>query len=162
MSIVYLSLGSNLGDSYQIAQQALLKINDIPKTSILKTSSFYRSKPLGPQDQADFLNAVIQIQTELSPQDLLIQLQMIEHELGRVRKAVRFGPRTLDLDILLFDEHCLETDHLTIPHYDLHRREFVLYPLFEIKPNLIIPKKGALKDLIKKIPKNHLKKWSEK
>lgn len=160
MSIAYLALGSNLGDSYQTAQQALQQIAALPKTQLLSCSSFYRSKPLGPQDQNDFLNAVLKIETALSPFELLQALQKIEIEFGRERKQARFGPRTLDLDILLFDDLMLNTETLTLPHYDMMRREFVLYPLYEIAPDLIFPSGQSLKTHLKAIPKNQLKPWN--
>lgn len=162
MSIAYIAIGSNLGDSHTTVQNALQEIQHSSGITLLATSSFYRSKPLGPQDQNDFLNAVIKVETKLFPLELLKQLQAIEIKFGRIRKKERFGPRTLDLDILLFDEACLKTEILTLPHYDLHRREFVLYPLFEIEPTLNLPKHGSLKTLIMSVSKNGLEKWIKK
>lgn len=159
MAIVYVALGANLGDPLQQAENAIAAIEQIPQTSVIKISPFYRSKPLGPQDQPDYLNAVIKIITELSPLALLKALQTIELNLGRVRKANRWGPRTLDLDILLYDSHEIHSEELTIPHYDMYNREFVLYPLFDIAPDLILPNQVPLKILINKVPINNMTFW---
>lgn len=159
MAIVYVALGANLGDPLQQAENAIAAIEQIPQTSVIKISPFYRSKPLGPQDQPDYLNAVIKIITELSPLALLKALQTIELNLGRVRKANRWGPRTLDLDILLYDNQVIQSEELTIPHYDMYNREFVLYPLFDIAPDLILPNQVPLKILINKVPINNMMFW---
>ncbi|WP_276898628.1 2-amino-4-hydroxy-6-hydroxymethyldihydropteridine diphosphokinase [Frischella perrara] len=159
MAIVYVALGANLGDPLQQAENAIAAIEQIPQTSVIKISPFYRSKPLGPQDQPDYLNAVIKIITELSPLALLKALQTIELNLGRVRKANRWGPRTLDLDILLYDNQVIQSEELTIPHYDMYNREFVLYPLFDIAPDLILPNQVPLKILINKVPINNMTFW---
>lgn len=159
MAIVYVALGANLGDPLQQAENAIAVIEQIPQTSVIKISPFYRSKPLGPQDQPDYLNAVIKIITELSPLALLKALQTIELNLGRVRKANRWGPRTLDLDILLYDNQVIQSEELTIPHYDMYNREFVLYPLFDIAPDLILPNQVPLKILINKVPINNMMFW---
>lgn len=159
MAIVYVALGANLGDPLQQAENAIAVIEQIPQTSVIKISPFYRSKPLGPQDQPDYLNAVIKIITELSPLALLKALQTIELNLGRVRKANRWGPRTLDLDILLYDNQVIQSEELTIPHYDMYNREFVLYPLFDIAPDLILPNQVPLKILINKVPINNMTFW---
>lgn len=159
MAIVYVALGANLGDPLQQAENAIAAIEQIPQTSVIKISPFYRSKPLGPQDQPDYLNAVIKIITELSPLALLKALQTIELNLGRVRKANRWGPRTLDLDILLYDNQVIQSEELTIPHYDMYNREFVLYPLFDIAPDLILPNQVPLKILINKVPINNMTLW---
>lgn len=159
MAIVYVALGANLGDPLQQAENAIAAIEQIPQTSVIKISPFYRSKPLGPQDQPDYLNAVIKIISELSPLALLKALQTIELNLGRVRKANRWGPRTLDLDILLYDNQVIQSEELTIPHYDMYNREFVLYPLFDIAPDLILPNQVPLKILINKVPINNMTLW---
>jgi 2-amino-4-hydroxy-6-hydroxymethyldihydropteridine diphosphokinase len=136
---VYIGLGSNLGKSQAQLLSALMAIREIADTQVTKVSSFYRSSPMGPKDQPDYLNAVAQISTGLAPQALLTALQKIENQHGRERKGERWGPRTLDLDILLFGKQKIQTDTLTIPHIGIANREFVLVPLFEIVPNLIMP-----------------------
>ena len=100
---------------------------------------FYRTPPLGPQDQPDYLNAAIALETALSAEALLDNTQRIELQQGRVRKEERWGPRTLDLDIMLFGDAQIHTERLTVPHYDMKRRGFMLWPLFEIAPDLTFP-----------------------
>ncbi|WP_392563356.1 2-amino-4-hydroxy-6-hydroxymethyldihydropteridine diphosphokinase [Orbus wheelerorum] len=160
MSVVFIALGANLGDPLKQAQDAIEAVNQLQLSEVIKTSPFYRSKPLGPQDQPDYLNAVIKIMTELSPIELLHALQEIEKNLGRVRKANRWGPRTLDLDILLYDNLQMSSEQLTIPHYDMKSREFVLYPLYDLEPQLVLPDQSVLSDLITHLPLNNLIRWS--
>lgn len=138
MNIAYIALGSNLNQPIEQLQSALQAIGRLPKTTLLKVSSFYQSKPLGPQDQPDYVNAVACIETQLAPLELLDALQQIENEQGRVRLR-RWGERTLDLDILLYNNLQLQSARLTIPHYDMKNREFVIIPLQEITPDLILP-----------------------
>lgn len=161
MSICYIALGSNLGDPFAQANQAIRALQQLPQSKVIDVSPFYRSKPLGPQDQNDYLNAVIKMHTTLSPIALLDQLQAIEQSQGRVRKENRWGARTLDLDILLYDDLVIDSERLTIPHYHMKLREFVLYPLFDIEPQLILPDNEKLLDLVSKCAKNGLKKWHE-
>ena len=136
---VYIGIGSNQGDSAQIIQSALKAIGQLSETRVLEHSSLYASSPMGPKDQPDFLNAVALLETTLPALSLLHGLQEIEQSYGRVRKEERWGPRTLDLDILLFGNQHIDNRELTIPHYGIAEREFVLVPLFEIAPNMIMP-----------------------
>jgi 2-amino-4-hydroxy-6-hydroxymethyldihydropteridine diphosphokinase len=161
MSICYIALGSNLNDPLAQANQAIIALKKLPDTVVSDISPFYRSKPLGPQDQNDYLNAVIKLTTSLTPIALLDELQSIEKSQGRVRKDNRWGARTLDLDILLYDDLVINSERLTIPHYHMKNREFVLYPLFDISPDLTLPDNDNLFDLIKNCPINGLKKWDE-
>ncbi len=135
---VYIGIGSNLGDSEQQAADAFEAIGNLEGTRLLKTSSLYASKPMGPQDQPDYINAVCLIETTLKPHSLLKQLQSIELECGRERKGDRWGPRTLDLDILLYGSEHIDTADLIIPHYGMAEREFVMVPLFEIAPTMVM------------------------
>ena len=136
---VYIGLGSNLGESLSQLISAICAISELPDTQVQKASSFYQSKPMGPQDQPVYINAVARITTALDPHELLVALQKIEHHHGRVREGERWGPRTLDLDILLYDTETIKTDDLIIPHIGMAEREFVLVPLFEIAPDMIMP-----------------------
>tara|TARA_B100002003_G_C14048425_1_gene505016 strand:- start:620 stop:1123 length:504 start_codon:yes stop_codon:yes gene_type:complete len=136
---VYIGLGSNQGESQALLKSALGAIDGISKTRVLSTSSLYASAPMGPQNQPDFINSVALLETSLAPLALLRALQEIEQTHGRVRKKERWGPRTLDLDILLFGDQTLATPELTVPHYGMAEREFVLVPLFEIAPGMIMP-----------------------
>lgn len=119
-------------------------------------SSLYRSAPLGPANQPDYVNAVMAVETALAPLALLDALQALETAFGRVRHGERWGPRTLDLDILLYGSEILATDRLTVPHPGLAEREFVLYPLQEIAPDLNIPGLGPLADLVRRCPRRGL------
>lgn len=139
MTIAYIALGSNLASPLEQVNAALKAIADIPDSRIVTVSSFYRTPPLGPQDQPDYLNAAVALDTALAPEELLNHTQRIELQRGRVRKAERWGPRTLDLDIMLFGDEIINTDRLTVPHYDMKNRGFMLWPLFEIAPDLIFP-----------------------
>lgn len=159
MSTCYIALGSNLDDPFAQANRAIAALTQLPQTQLIKVSPFYRSKPLGPQDQNDYLNAVIKLITSLSPIELLDALQSIEKSQGRVRKDNRWGARTLDLDILLYDDLIINSERLTIPHYHMKNREFVLYPLFDIEPELVFPDNDKLSDLVAKCPKNDMKQW---
>jgi 2-amino-4-hydroxy-6-hydroxymethyldihydropteridine diphosphokinase len=153
---VYLGLGANLDAPLQQLQQAVTALSQLPQSQLAAVSSFYGSKPMGPQDQPDYVNAVAALDTTLPAETLLNELQRIELEQGRQRKDDRWGPRTLDLDILLYGEEILATPRLTVPHYGMHQREFVLYPLQELAPQLHIPGLGALADIAKQVPRNGL------
>ena len=161
MSHVYIGLGSNLALPKKQIQDACASLATLPDTALIKCSSLYKSQPMGPQDQPDYVNAVALIETALSPESLLQQTQLIESQQGRIRKANRWGPRTLDLDMLLFGEQQINNEHLTVPHTGMKQREFVLYPLFEIAPDLILPCGVKLADLIMACPINGLQKFSE-
>ncbi|OOF51806.1 2-amino-4-hydroxy-6-hydroxymethyldihydropteridine diphosphokinase [Rodentibacter genomosp. 1] len=146
MITAYIALGSNLNTPVEQLNSALNGIENLPKTQLLAVSSFYQSKPLGPQDQPDYVNAVAKITTALPPLSLLDELQRIENEQGRVRLR-RWGERTLDLDILLYGNEIIQNERLTVPHYDMHNREFVVVPLVEIAPDLIFPDGKKLTEL---------------
>ena len=152
MERVYIGLGSNLADPLTQLRSALAALAALPQTSLAAQSCFYASDPLGPADQPRYVNAVAALDTELPPLKLLDALQAIEQEQGRMRKAERWAPRTLDLDILLFGERQLNEPRLTVPHYHMHARAFVLYPLAEIAPQLYLPDGRALSALLAACP----------
>ncbi len=142
---VFIGLGSNLGQSKDVLCSALLTLNALSNCQTVRCSHLYRSKPMGPQDQPDYLNAVAELKTGMSPVKLLNELQTIEAEHGRVRNALRWGPRTLDLDILLYSDLQIQCERLTIPHIGIAQRNFVLYPLQElVGPKFVIPGLGVL------------------
>lgn len=155
----YIAIGSNLGDPVAQARNAIAALKQIPEIQVVTESSLYSSTPMGPQDQPDYINAVVAIDTSLSPLALLDQTQAIELEHGRVRKAERWGPRTLDLDIILYGDRVYDCERLTIPHYGMKVREFVLYPLAEIAPDLILPDQTALQTLLTQVDRNGLAIW---
>lgn len=152
----YIGIGSNLSNPLDQVTHAVTAINEIANISVSVASSLYASKPMGPQDQPDYVNAVIEISTELEPLLLLDALQKIELESGRVRKDERWGPRTLDLDIILFGNHIIESERLTVPHCGMRVREFVLFPLLEIASELTLPNGDSLIDLCNNIDQNGL------
>jgi 2-amino-4-hydroxy-6-hydroxymethyldihydropteridine diphosphokinase len=153
---VYLGLGANLNSPKKQLDNAVIALKSLPNSELIACSHYYASKPMGPQDQPDYVNAVAFINTSLEPEQLLDLTQAIELEHGRVRKAERWGARTLDIDILLFGEHILNTDRLTVPHYGLTEREFVVYPLQEIAPELILPSGASIKQIANTLPLNDL------
>lgn len=134
----YIGLGSNLGDSLQILTEAVHKLATLGP---LQVSQLYQSPPMGPQDQPNYLNAAVQLQTDLAPLALLDELQRIEQESGRVRLR-HWGERTLDLDLLIYGDEQIQNERLTVPHVGVLERDFVLRPLLDIDPNLVI--KGQL------------------
>ena len=129
----YIALGSNIGDSETYLNEAVEKIGQIPTCTVEKVSSYLVTEPYGVTDQPDFLNACLKMRTLLYPEELLKELNRIEKEAGRER-IIHWGPRTLDLEILLYDDIVLEEDDLCIPHVEMHKRSFVLEPLAEIAP----------------------------
>lgn len=147
MLTAYIGLGSNLADPQAQLQRALSELAVLPQSRLLAQSSLYRSPPMGPQDQPDYLNAVAAVDTALSPLALLDELQALELAHQRVR-GEHWGPRTLDLDLLLYGEQRIDLPTLKVPHPGLYTRNFVLYPLAEIAPELVIPGFGALGELL--------------
>jgi len=145
--IAYIGLGSNLEDPQSQLRRAFADIDKLPDTRVDARSSLYRSAPIGLLDQPDFVNAVAKIATKLTPQALLQALLHIEHQHGRER-TVRNAPRTLDLDVLLYDDMQLHEHGLTIPHPQMHRRAFVLQPLLEIAPDIGIPGVGQARQAL--------------
>jgi len=143
MSLAYIALGANLGDPAATVNAAFAALDQLPQSRLLAKSALYRTAPVGIADQPEFVNAAALIETTLAPEALLDALLAIEQTFGRVR-AERNGPRTLDLDILLYDDLTLATPRLTLPHPRLHLRAFVLQPLADLAPDLAIPGRGSL------------------
>ena len=137
MSIVYIGIGSNLGDREKNCTRAI-ELLEKKGITVKKKSSLYKTEPWGIKDQPEFLNMAIEIETYLKPRELLGFLKQIEAEIGR-EKSYKWGPRLIDLDILLFDDIILDEDNLKIPHPLMHKRDFVLRPLQEIAPDIIHP-----------------------
>ncbi|MAY35782.1 MAG: 2-amino-4-hydroxy-6-hydroxymethyldihydropteridine diphosphokinase [Spongiibacteraceae bacterium] len=147
MQTCYIGLGSNLDDPRSQIARALAALAAHPSMELVCTSSYYGSKAVGPGEQPDFVNAVAELRTALEPLDLLHALQAIEQQQGRVR-AVRWGARTLDLDILLYGDLQLSSSELTLPHPRLQERPFVVVPLAEIAPELTLPDGTCLDRLL--------------
>lgn len=144
----YIGIGSNLDDPISQVRRALEALNGILASCCVARSPLYRTSPLGgPPNQPDYINAVAALDTGLTPSQLLVVLQSLELAQGRIRNG-RWGPRTLDLDVLLYDRLISDDPRLTLPHPRLHERAFVLYPLHDIAPDLIIPGQGPLSELL--------------
>ncbi|KRU89053.1 2-amino-4-hydroxy-6-hydroxymethyldihydropteridine diphosphokinase [Pseudomonas aeruginosa] len=147
----YIALGSNLEQPREQIQAALEALARLPDSRLVAVSPLYISDPLGPADQPRFVNGVAALDTALAPLDLLDALQAIEQEQGRVRD-LRWGPRTLDLDILLYGEQLLDLPRLKVPHYHMQTRAFVLYPLADLAPDLLLPDGRHLPELLAACP----------
>ena len=159
MTLACIAIGSNLASPLEQVNAAVKALGEIPQSKIVAVSSFYRTPPLGPQDQPDYLNAAVILETELGPEELLDNTQRIELQQGRVRKAERWGPRTLDLDIMLFGHETINTERLTVPHYDMKNRGFMLWPLFEVAPDLIFPDGISLKSILDNLNAERPARW---
>ena len=143
MTVAYLSIGSNIGDRLDHLVEAVRALEARDDVRVLAVSSVYETAPVGYTDQADFLNIAIGVETTLDAYALLALCQEIEQGLGRVRK-IRWGPRTVDLDILLYNNDAILVENLVIPHPRMHERAFVLVPLLEIAPAVVHPTTGTL------------------
>lgn len=146
----YIAFGSNLGDKKAYLDKGISDLNKLDGCNVSKTSSYYVTKPYGNVEQDDFLNGCLCLKTLLCPEELLDALHAIEKSANRDRK-VRWGPRTLDLDIIFYDDEILELEELIIPHVEMHKRDFVLKPMLEIAPNKIHP---IFKKTVKELAEN--------
>ena len=143
MNIAYVALGANLGDPAATIRAAFGALANLPESRVVHCSSLYRTAPVGNTEQPEFINAVAALETTLAPESLLDALFDIEARFGRIR-AEKNGPRTLDLDLLLYNNQQLNLPRLTLPHPRLHLRAFVLYPLAELAPDLQLPGHGSI------------------
>lgn len=141
MAQVFLGLGSNLGERASTITKAIQALSALPGTTLVRASSVYETEPWGKHDQPSYLNAVAEMATDLEPHDLLKHVLVIEEHFGRTRKE-RWGARTLDIDLLLYDDLTISDATLTIPHPHMHERRFVLVPLIEIAPDVVDPRSG--------------------
>ncbi|NBS15932.1 MAG: 2-amino-4-hydroxy-6-hydroxymethyldihydropteridine diphosphokinase [Gammaproteobacteria bacterium] len=148
----YIGLGGNLEKPQQHLLEARHEIASLHGVEALAFSPLYRSAPMGPRDQPDYINAVMAIETQLPPLELLDSLQAIEAAHGRVRQGERWGPRTLDLDLLVYGDREIQSERLTVPHPGISLRRFVLLPLHDIEPHLEIPGLGSLESLLAACP----------
>jgi len=149
--LAYIGLGSNLDDPQAQVRGALEALAELPGTRLVATSRLYRNPPMGPQDQPDYVNAVAAVSTQLEAGALLAELQAIERARGRVRGAERWGPRRIDLDLLVYGDAHIERSGLSVPHPGIAARAFVLVPLAEIAPNLEIPTLGPVDRLLRDV-----------
>lgn len=155
---VYIGLGANLGNPIEQLRSALTQLALIPHTKLDACSHFYSSAPMGPSDQPNYTNAVCRLHCGLEPLALLDALQDIENKHGRVRTGEHWGARTLDLDILFFGNQNIHSDRLTIPHYGIRGREFVLVPLFELTSGLIMPDNLPISHWVAECDLTHLRR----
>ena len=162
-SVAYLSLGSNLDDRLSYLKGAIEELHKDERISIKNVSSIYETEPVGYTNQGNFLNIVVKLETDYEAEQLLRKCLQIELELGRERK-IRWGPRTIDLDILLYNQDNIETDNLSVPHPRMHERAFVIIPLLEIEPNIELPAMGLpLQKVLDHIPdKEGVRLWKRK
>ena len=152
MVYAYIGLGSNLGDREGTLRAAIGRLRHLPETKVLRVSTLRRTDPVGPVDQPRFLNGAVELETALSARRLLGRLLELERAFGRDRAAVPLqGPRTLDLDLLLYGQDVIDEPGLEIPHPRLHERRFVLEPLTEFDPALEVPGKGSVQTLLAKL-----------
>ena len=158
--VAWVGLGSNLDDPVRQVNTALATLDQLPQSRLLACSGLYRSAPMGPQDQPDYINAVAGVETALSAEALLEALQAIEQAHARVR-GEHWGPRTLDLDILLYGDEIIETPRLTVPHPGIAERNFVLVPLTELAPQLSVPGLGRVQVLRDAVSNKGLKRVAD-
>jgi 2-amino-4-hydroxy-6-hydroxymethyldihydropteridine diphosphokinase len=147
----YIGLGSNLDHPREQLRRAIAELGQLPQTALVNCSPLYASKPVGPQDQPDYVNAVAELETQLAPLALLDELQAIERAHGRRRDGPRWGPRTLDLDILLYGDWIIREQRLVVPHPELAHRAFVLKPLYDIAPEAGVPGAGLVAELLRRV-----------
>jgi 2-amino-4-hydroxy-6-hydroxymethyldihydropteridine diphosphokinase len=155
--IAYLSLGSNVGDRKATLEGALGRLEASRRVRILKRSSIYETEPIGYIDQPWFYNLAVEIETELDPEELLTLTKQTELELNRTRE-IRWGPRTIDIDIVMYDEIAMSNDRLTLPHPEMTQRRFVLEPLHEIAPGLRLPDGRRIADLLPSVASQEVRK----
>jgi 2-amino-4-hydroxy-6-hydroxymethyldihydropteridine diphosphokinase len=150
-SPAYVAVGANLDDPLARVRQSFAHLSAIRATRLVATSRLYRTTPLGPQDQPDFINAAVGLLTQLSATELLAELKTLERSLGRATPVVRWGPRHIDFDLLVFGGERLTSDSLTVPHPGVPTRNFVLYPLLDIAPELFVPGHGRVRELASRV-----------
>ncbi len=155
--LAFIGLGSNLEGPRKQINTALSSLEDLREVEVLKISSFYQSKPLFGMTGPDYLNVVCKIETRFGALDLLSKCQQIENNQHRIRE-IRWGSRTIDLDILLYGDEVISTEELSVPHPEINKRNFVLLPLFEIEPELELPVFGKLKGLVAKVESSSITK----
>jgi 2-amino-4-hydroxy-6-hydroxymethyldihydropteridine diphosphokinase len=148
----YIGVGSNMASPKDQVTRAIAAMQEIPKTSVPLRSPLYRSAPLGPVDQPDFVNAVAALLTQLDAERLLVELKAIEARHGRSAGAERWGPRTLDLDLLAYDGLELQTEDLTLPHPRIIERNFVMLPWNDIAPHFHVPGYSTVAELARRVP----------
>ena len=149
---VYIGLGSNIEQPCLQIKNAILALAELPETTVINDSGYFKSKPMGPKDQPDYMNAVVEIETAMSAIELLKHCQSIEKQQGR-KKLRHWGERTIDLDILLYADEQIQTDVLTVPHPGIGQRDFVYMPLLKLNPDVAVPGTGLLNVIVQSVEK---------
>jgi 2-amino-4-hydroxy-6-hydroxymethyldihydropteridine diphosphokinase len=149
LTTAYVGLGANLGDRRATIERAVKLVAAVPEVEVLATSSLRETDPVGFEDQPRFLNGAVAVETALGARELLDVLLDVERRLGRTRHGPRFGPRTIDLDLLVYGDAELDEPGLTVPHPRLHERRFALEPLAELAPGLVVPGRGPVEELLR-------------
>ncbi len=157
-NIVYIGLGSNIEQPYLQIKNAIIALDKSPAITVIRDSGYFKSKPMGPGDQPDYVNAVVEIETSMDATELLKHCQLIEKQQGRI-KLRHWGERTIDLDILLYADKQIKTDVLTVPHPGICQRDFVFMPLLKLNPDIKIPGTGLLNDIVKIVEKPAVEKY---
>ena len=153
MSRVFLGIGSNLGDRLATISRAIQGLSRLPRIRVVQMTTIFETQPIGGPPQPGFLNTAVEIETDLPPLELLDRLQDLERALGRQPSEIRWAPRAIDLDILLYDQRILNDDRLTIPHVQLHRRRFALEPLAQLAPEVMHPVlRKTIRELLAGLP----------
>lgn len=147
----YVALGSNLDQPVVQIERAFTALAQLPRTRLIARSRLYKTQPMGPQDQPEFINAAAGLLTMLAPRELLVELKSLERELGRAEPVVRWGPRVIDLDLLVHADARISENDLTVPHPGLPDRNFVLYPLRDLAPELLVPGHGRVSQLAARV-----------
>jgi 2-amino-4-hydroxy-6-hydroxymethyldihydropteridine diphosphokinase len=148
-NIAYVGLGSNIEQPYLQIKKAIMSLDALPEIIVLNDSGYFKSKPMGPKDQPNYINAVVAIETTMTADELLQQCQYIEQQQGRIRLR-RWGERSIDMDILLYANQQIQTDDLTVPHPGICLRDFVYMPLLKLDPEIFVPGRGLLNTTIEK------------
>lgn len=154
---VYVGVGSNLDQPVEQVREALRRLSALPQAWFAACSRLYRTRPLGPPGQPDYVNAVVAVLSSYEPETLLDELQAIERDHGRDRSGERWSARTLDLDVLAVADQVIDTPRLTVPHPELHRRDFVLGPWLDVAPSFFVPGRGRIEVLAREVDLSTLK-----
>ena len=157
-NIVYIGLGSNIEQPYLQIKNAIIALGDLPAITVIRDSGYFKSKPMGPEDQPDYVNAVVEIETSMDAAELLKHCQLIEKQQGRI-KSRHWGERTIDLDILLYADQQIKTRELCVPHPGICQRDFVFMPLLKLNPDIKVPGAGLLNDIVKIVEKPTVEKY---
>jgi 2-amino-4-hydroxy-6-hydroxymethyldihydropteridine diphosphokinase len=147
----YIAIGSNLDDPLSQVRSAFERLGQLRNTRVIARARLYRTRPLGPEPQPDFVNSMAGLLTRLSARELLVELKALEKAIGREQPIVRWGPRRIDFDISVFGDDVIDEHDLTVPHPGVPQRNFVLYPLADIAPTLLIPRVGRVTELLERI-----------